>query len=563
MKTPGANRDVVPIWKTAKEASASVEIKPIKQATSQSSTLLTSELLLAEFKRAHNLGVAAELLNIAWLEKNNEALRLSAEFIIDQKTAPPDLLRLSRTILGIGSSEQVNNSENSIAKLRNRLKENTNNPLVWADLARAYAIIHEPEKAEKSMLGALHYANNHRWIFRVASRLYIHFGDPTKALKLLHLNPNLKTDPWLLSTELAVSRLAERPLKNWNQAKKLVESSINPLHLSELASSLGTSEILGGADKKAKAYFKQALISPNSNSLAQVKWADRSFRLGFTKQINSSLEFISSAHEARHWECYEQKDMFKAIEYAKMWWSEEPYSTKPPQAISFIASLTNDLNLIHTTTKTALERNPNDTTLRLNDIYARVCLYDSNPLHDYEITEKDIQYLKSVMNGNDSDYAAHAYANAGLIYYRSGQSDLGRAFYDMAKKQYEKHHTDATLFLLINHYRETLISETVWAKDILEELLVTVRNPKSILSPAADFYLQKINELAVTPNNWRTKFSRPFFIETDTPPASRVEKHERFIDVAQKFWLPDDILNKHQFLLLIKPDTSKSRNKKQ
>lgn len=562
MKTPGASRDVLPIWKTSEEASMSAEMKSIKSVVGRVVAELTSWSLMAEFEIDRNLGVAAELLNVAWLEKNDKALRASAEFIISHEAATPDLLHLSRMVLGVEVPQVTIESEDVIRKLRNKLKVNPDNPLVWANLARAYVVIHEQDKAEKAMLGALHYANNHRWVCRVASRLYVHFGDPAKALRVLHRNPNLKIDPWLLSTELAISRLDGRPLKNWSHAKKLAESSIDSLHLSELASSIGTSEVIAGANKKAKVYFKQALISPNSNSLAQVKWADRSFKLGFGKHINNSLASISSAHEARHWECYEQKDMLKAIEYAQMWWKEEPYSTKPPQAISFVASLTNDLNLIHETARVALERNPDDTTLRLNDIYARACIYGVFSGRKFDISDKDILYLKGVMNGSDKDYAAHAYANAGLINYRLGYLEQGREFYDAAKTYYESHRNDATLFLLLNHYREALVSEAVWADKILEELLAAVRRPKTLMSPAAEFYLDRINELSKKPGSWADRFSRVFFVEGVENLADLIKISSRAGDVSEKFWLPHDILKRHNLQSLLKVDYSKDLSKR-
>ena len=45
------------------------------------------------------------------------------------------------------------------------------------------------------------------------------------------------------------------------------------LILSELASSIGTVELLYGSNKKSRELFKKSLISPNDNTLAQVEWA--------------------------------------------------------------------------------------------------------------------------------------------------------------------------------------------------------------------------------------------------------------------------------------------------
>lgn len=563
MKTPGASREVLPIWKTSGEVAVSDEIKSIKSVAFEDPVKeLTSQAVMQEFERSRNLGVAAELMNIALLEKDEAALRVSAEYIINHRSSTPDLVKISRAVLKMEVPEQAVNVEDGIASLRNKLNLNPNNPLLWANLSRAYVVIHEPKKAERAMLGALHYASNHRWVSRVASRFYVHMGDPGKALRVLQQNPNLKIDPWLLSAELAICRLAERPLKNWNQAKKLVESSINPLHLSELASSIGTSEIIAGSDKKARAYFKQALVSPNSNSLAQVKWADRSFKLGFAKQIHSSLADVSSAYEARHWECYEQKNMIKAIRYARMWWNEEPYSKRPPQAICFIASLINDLSLIYETAQVALDRNPDDTTMRLNDIYARACLYGVCSGHKLEVSVRDVVYLKSIMAGSDKDYAAHAYANAGLINYRLGFLEQGKELYAAARSVYDKNRSDASVLLLLNHYRETLIAEARWSDEVRSELISELGRSKTIMSPAGEFYLEKIGEFDVGVESWSTSFARPFDIDPMDGVIEDFHVAKKIVSVGEKFWLPSEILDRHNLQALLKLDDAESVKRK-
>ncbi|MVW87732.1 hypothetical protein EI969_17590 [Pseudomonas sp. PB101] len=563
MKGVSASRDIVPIWKTSRDAAKSLEVKSLKAPVPLDGLNgQGSKILLAEFESNRSLGVAADLLNIALLEGDQDALKISAEFVFSHELATPELLRISGDILGNENNRLTDYADRNISALRTRLKENSNNPLAWADLARAYAIINEKDKAQRAMLVALRYASHHRWVCRAASRLFVHFEEPGQALRLLHQNPNLKQDPWLLSTELAVSRLASRPLKNWGQAKKLAESSINPVHLSELASSIGTSEILGGADKKAKNYFRQALISPNSNSLAQVKWADRSFNLGFSKQIVSSLQSVSSAFEARHWEAYERKDIVSAIEYAKQWWEEEPYSTSPPQAIGYMGSLLNDVGLVYENTKVALERNPTDITLKLNDIYARACLFGFDERVKFAITEKDISYLKSIMSGEDKDYAAHAYANAGLICYRLGALDKGREFYDGAKQYFEKKRDDAVLFLIINHYREALISGASWSAIIEDELRLKLSGAKTVTSPAAEFYLQQIDRLVGAPGNWDEKLSKPFAVLPGRPSVLRAEEKKPLVGYVERFWLPDDFITQNGLKILLGTSSSGNKNKK-
>ncbi|NIX91140.1 hypothetical protein HCG45_00010 [Pseudomonas fulva] len=563
MKWVSGGRDVVPIWKTSRDAASSLEVKSLKPPVLlDRADGLSSKRLLAEFESNRSLGVAADLLNVALLEGDRHALQVSAEFVFSHQESTQELLRISGEVLGRENNQLADYADRKISVLRSRLRGNSNNPLAWVDLARAYAIINEKDKAQRAMLGALRYAGDHRWVCRAASRLFVHFEELGQALRLLQRNPNLKQDPWLLSTELAVSRLAARPLKNWGQAKKLVGSSISQIHLSELASSIGTSEILGGADKKAKAYFRQALISPNSNSLAQVKWADRSFNLGFSKEIVSSLQSVSSAFEARYWEAYERKDIVSAIEYAKRWWDEEPYSTSPPQAIGYLGSLLNDLRLVFDNTKLALERNPTDVTLKLNDIYARASLFGFAEGVQGAVSEKDISYLKSIMSGEDKDYAAHAYANAGLICYRVGALEKGREFYAASQQYFEKRRDDAVLFLLINHYRESLVSGASWSGSVAEELGLKLSGVKTITSPAAEFYMEQLGRLLDAPGSWVEKLSRPFSVTSERPTASRVEAKKPSLGYADRFWLPDDFITQNGLKLLLGSSPAGRKDKK-
>lgn len=564
MNALGSKRDIIPVWKLAYDAAKSPELVPITKASIQEPLEPQSESVLSEFLNNKNLGTAADLLNASMLEGQTELSILAAKYVLDSHEKLPALEAVSRRILGLEPLESPFNNPSEIGSLRARLINTPQNPLAWVDLARAYTVINEKEKSEKAMWVALRYSNNHRWISRMAARLFVHFDELGKAHRVLLSNENLKSDPWLLSTELAVARLAGRPLKNWNQAKKLVDSSINPLHLSELSSSIATSEILGGADKKARVLFKKSLIAPTSNSLAQIKWAERSFKLGFGRQIEASLAHTANAHEAKYWEAYEKKNMRLALDHANAWWKEEPYSVSPPQAITYLASIINDIPLLFKTAGAGLKANPGDATLKLNYLFSEISTLGYASTVDQKTLENIIRTLRAFMHGADKNEAAHAIANIGMLAYRLGQHKLGRTYYDLAESYYEKTKNPFQLFLLLNHLREALIAETDWTELLESKIRNTLKQPKAVASIAAEYYLCRIEELKKQPGTWRIKFSTVFPESPTISAASDITRALTLEDVSTKFWLPTDFITENDALLALRVDKfgtdSKVRN---
>ena len=545
----GESRDIVPIWKLSYEAASSPEITPIKSSSTLEVSELKSDDLLKEFLKDKSLGKAADLLNASILEGREELSKTAAEFIIDIKAKLPALNAISQKVLGISVPDSTDHSI-TIGSLRERLKETPQNPLAWVDLARAYTVINEKEKSEKAMWAALRYSHEHRWISRMAARLFVHYEELGKAHKVLLMNSNLRSDPWLLSTELAIARLADKPQKNWSQAKKLADSNLAPIHISELTSSLATSEILGGAEKKARSFFKQSLISPTSNSLAQIKWADRSYKLGFSKQIENSLTHVSKAHEAKHWEAYEKKQMHLALEHAQNWLKEEPYSASPSQAITYIASIINDMPLVLSASANGLKANPGDTTLKLNYIFGQLSTLGYNNDVNQEAIEKAFRTLRAVMHGLDKNEAAHSVANIGMFAYRIGRAELGKQYYDEAEIFFEKTKNPSAPFLLINHLRESLIAECSWSSQIEEKIRASIKQP-SPTTAAAEYYLLKIDEIRNQPGTWKEKFSHPFSETPSQEPEIKAIEYSTE-KLLRKFWLPQDFEAKSEIIKQLK-----------
>jgi tetratricopeptide (TPR) repeat protein len=534
-------RDVLPSWLTSEQASGLPELKPLRARSVTHHFERLSPSLTAELEASPSVGVAVELLNVAVTEHDAAAARKAAEYLKRHNFMPDSISRLISQTLGDPLPLRVEPELNPIGRLKRLLHRDPNNPLVWANLSREYAIFGDKERSIKAMQGALHTGMDHRWITRIAARVCVHFEEPDRAHALILRNGNIRSDPWLIATEMAVSRKAEKQSKLLSIGKNFLESNISARHLSELASSFATQELRNGAEKKAKKLFKQSLIEPNQNALAQAKWAERSS--GLKKLVETPAYENVAAYEAQYWEAYSKKDMQTALQYAKQWFNEEPYSSGPAIAISYLASLLDDYALVEKITTKGLVANPNNWTLKLNQIFAWIA---SNNLRAptavmMEESKWRIQKLEELAQDSDWQVAAHAIANIGMLLYRTGDIASGKQRYEMAEEIYKRHASQYVIVIKTNHLREALISDAPWAVDVLKETHSLLGERTSNATPGAEYYLEKINQLADAAGTWAERLI-PSPTETqmvETVPLSPETPPPTSEAILSKFWLPE------------------------
>src|SRR5207249_5632885 len=163
-----------------------------------------------------------------------------------------------------------------IAALRGRLKKDPRQALAWANLALEYASLGLRDKAKRAMNAGLSLAPSNRFLLRSAARLRLHLNEPEEARALLLRQPKTRHDPWLLSAEIAIATVLGKPSRLIRDGREMVEGAeFAPAHLAELASALGTVELLSGKTKAARKLFHRSLEAPTDNSVAQAVWASR------------------------------------------------------------------------------------------------------------------------------------------------------------------------------------------------------------------------------------------------------------------------------------------------
>lgn len=495
------DRKVLPIWDDSSLSGGLTENSSLKNTTTKPSSEKLSDKLVLELKNSDNVGIAVELLNVASLEREDEALAFAATRVLKESGLPTPITKLARQVLGEIEETIINSEFFNIRKLRAHLSQQPRNILAWVDLAREHVILGNSDHAERAMTIALNLAPNHRWVTRVASRLFIHIDRIDKSHRLLMNHPGIRNDPWIASAELAVSELSGRTSKNISISKRLLESGLNPKHTAELASALGTLELSAGANKKAKNYFRSSLEAPNRNVLAQAKWVEQAHDLKAGVRITN--EQMEMAFEAKAWENYIEGNISKALHFCMEWYKSEPYSSKPPMLATYLAALVDQYDIVIRVAIDGLKTNPDNLTLKLNKAYgeiAKIGIFSEKPVDEATILTW-VSFFKDIIKKEKSG-ASHAAANLGMLCYRIGYLENGKDWYNYAETLCKKEGSETLVMCSTYHAREAIIAKASWADSVYTIAKDLVQKASGPDLPSALFYINKIENLLHSPDNW-------------------------------------------------------------
>lgn len=521
--TEKSRRRVIPRWRPATVAGASKDFKPLRPVrTASVAAQSTLPQLLHDFDRSRDLGLAAEILSAAAVEGKRDAALDAAQFVLDsQSQAPETLTHMARTLIVGGDSpfadQELVDIRPSIARLRALLRFNPRSAALWADLARLQAAIGRSGRALRSMQTALSLAPRHRWLLRVANRLFLHLSDPQRAHDLLLRNPGTPRDPWLIAAEIATAQVRGTTPKFMRQARDFIRhKSLAPVHLSELASAIATTDLEAGARKSAMRLLGLAIKDPTENALAQIEWAARSD--GNNLDVGGAISHASDAYEAAAWLKYHDGALTDALAQAEAWLKDEPFASRPASMACHIAGLLDDYAKIESITKRMMTRlaarhsgaetSMQDSRQRLademlhrnNHIFAVLSsgrLFASPRPEDTVAIGEILAFLNRRMAASGPDLA-HATANIGLLAYRLGHLEDGRGAYRKAMEFAERAGVPiiaahASLF----HTREAILAGAPWAR---EELEISRRHAKIVRSGGVTFYLRKLDALFASPS---------------------------------------------------------------
>jgi tetratricopeptide (TPR) repeat protein len=310
----------------------------------------------------------------------------------------------------------------AINRSRKRLADFPVNPVLWTNLALLFTTIGEMSKAGRAMAVALQLAPENRFVLRAACRHFIHQGDLDRAHAVLLQSAILQADPWVLASEVAVAASRKRDSKFIKKARSIAESEkFAPFHVSELTGALATLEATAGNRKKANRYCSQSLAKPAENAIAQAAWLNR--QGGLITCLPQGPDLHSS--EANAWVASRKGDWSKALTEANKWQEDQPFSSRPAQFGTFVASTAiEDFDETERIARQGLLSNHDDATLHNNLAFAlanqgRLPEADAELVLGFRFAKTDRQHICLT-------------ATQGLIQYRSRKPAGGRLLYDTA-----------------------------------------------------------------------------------------------------------------------------------
>lgn len=425
-------RRVIPRWRDSSTTLQVGELGPLKAIGSPIQLDHSDfEASLREWGEEQTPGIAFDILAGAMALNRFHEARPAAELILGIPTASPFSQSLAKAVLDQINPRQapVIQSEPEfsqamariqIAAIKRALIDYPMNPLLWADLARAYVLIGQLEPSLRAMRRAVEAAPNNRFVLRSAARLYIHSKDSDRALAILDRSPATLRDPWLLAAQLATSEVAEKATQNVKSARvMLASSSFSELQLSELSSALGSMELAAGNQKQGKKLIKQSLGTPTENAVAQAVWLARRIK---TIDVQTNVQSVQRSYEAQARLAYLRGSWKDSLDAFIKWGQDEPFSSRPATFGSYLAcTLLENPGLSEEISDFGLRANPNHPILLNNKAVALA--YQGK-------VEEAIKVFNSISQPKDGPFLnTTLLATEGLLYYRSGKPEAGKALY--------------------------------------------------------------------------------------------------------------------------------------
>lgn len=469
------DRRVIPNWRSFGKSTTLGELNSFQVENRNSGQETSIEDYVIDWKLNRTVIHASDLLSAAISnnKKNNPSVADAANFILENKhKATTSQISLANHILNnkLPVELSLRFKEVNIDKLpslinpepiRERIRETKNllraypaNPIWYVELSRYYSILGQEENSIWAMKTALHFAPNNRFVLRCATRVFAHYhNEKNNYLEYIHnflrKSPMTIIDPWLASAEISIATIQKRTSKLIKNGIALINSkNISPFNFTELASSIGTVELLNGSTKKSREYFNKSLINPNDNSLAQLEWAS-------TKDSQLNIDpnnfSVDMNFEAMTLDAYHNSDYDAALDNAAKWFFDMPFSLRPILFASNLAStILKDQAKSILFLNAGLTSHPYDPLLINNLAYALAL--DDKPSEAFK-------QLNKIRNDAHIEQTTQICLDAtkGLAYIRAGFLDQGRQLYLSAiKKTKEISNQELNWTAILNYTREEI-----------------------------------------------------------------------------------------------------------
>jgi tetratricopeptide (TPR) repeat protein len=445
-RRPEDDRDVIPRWRNPRNTAAGGELAPLRTGAGKTVDQ-TGRLEREQDWLTHkSIGFALDLVGTAVVLGVSPPARDAAELVLETAELSGLAHGLARQVLGeAGSGESeipksdptTHEVRTQIKQFRAKLKNDPRNGLAWTEMARHYTILGQRDQASHAMRIALGLLPGHRYVLRAAARLAVHHGKFEDAHSMIARAPGTSSDPWLVAAELATAGPADvRPKMIKHGRRMLEEGGFSRRSTSELASALGTLEFRAGADRKARHLIETSLEAPNDNSIAQGEWISRGLP---SLDVDPSLMSESAeARAIRHATAMESEQVLPA---AWEWHRDQSFASGPGELGSYHASLVGMYAEGAAIAEAARTANSGEFLLANNLAF---CLLNMNDVG------RASEVLGSIdRNALDERQLSTYLATCGLLEFRSGNAEGGRALYRQSiKLDRDPHHRTVAMIML-------------------------------------------------------------------------------------------------------------------
>lgn len=373
------------------------------------------------FLKSPTYTIACDLLSSSVILGYQDRYNEIARFIDGFGKKGKSLEALFRNIRGEAKREfDKDRYQDRISLLRQTLRGQNKNSLLWLELGREYVAIGEAEQARKAIIVANSLAPDSRFISRATARFFIHNDEPDVALRISEKASNQTQDPWIRSTALNCLIIAGHNLKKIPVIRPEDFMHEELFHYSELLSSAAMLDIHLGNEKRAKKLLRLAWTAPPETVIANAEWIIRN---RFPSLAGEAAIDFEKSYEASTWESYIKMDFQNAVRSSVLWSLEEPYSTHPYTCGSGIACLARKYDEAIQIAKKGLVANPSDVMLKNNLAYSHLRKGD---------TQSAAEILSTIRRDILNDDLCYLTATLGLYSYKTGKHEQGRALYKKA-----------------------------------------------------------------------------------------------------------------------------------
>jgi len=196
--------------------------------------------------------------------------------------------------------------------------------------------------------------------------------------------------------------------------------------------------------------FRDALVTPTENVVAQALWAERrSLDLGLAA---SAKQQEVHSNEGAAWSEFGAGRYSETLDSCEAWLDEEPFSRRPADLGSFVAlGMTGDYHKALMFTNIGLQATPGDSLLLNN----RAVAYAN--LGQLENAEIDIRHARAA--ADSARLLLTVTATQGLLAYREMDSARGRALYEEARRMAQEVGEERLITLVqVHHAKECQVA---------------------------------------------------------------------------------------------------------